>query len=146
MRHNALHNEHCAWRSCDYAGRGRRRKILSRFDDLCDSNVYFYKLTMSIINMVKARKEKSLLLITLRNIGYSDALVSLLSLQTALFAAFGQAEDEFIPVMNALTGAAVCLMVLGLGIYMVHNAGEKKLAWLCQMHDAKSRWYEVAGT
>lgn len=81
----------------------------------------FYKLTMSIINMIKARKEKSILLITLRDIGYSDALVSLLSLQTALFAAFGQAEDEFIPVMNALTGAAVCLMVLGLGIYMAQK-------------------------
>ncbi len=87
----------------------------------------FYKLTMSIVNMVKAQKEKSILLITLRNIGYSDALVSLLSLQTALFAAFGQDAGNFIPTMNALTGAGVCLMILGLGIYMVCSAKSNKV-------------------
>lgn len=86
----------------------------------------FYKLTVSIINLVKARKEKSVLLITLRNIGYADSLVSLLSLQTALFTAFGQDSDDFVPMMNALTGAAVCLMVLFLGISMVYNAKKEK--------------------
>lgn len=85
----------------------------------------FCKLTLSIINMVKARKEKSLLLVTLRYIGHSDALVSMLSLQTALFAAFGQEAGELVPIMNALTGAAICLMVLGLGIYMVHDARKR---------------------
>lgn len=87
----------------------------------------FYKLTMSIISMVKARKEKSVLLITLRYIGHSDALVSMLSLQTALFAAFGQESGKLIPIMNALTGTAICLMVLGLGIYMVHDAGKRQI-------------------
>ena len=82
----------------------------------------FYKLTISIINMIKARKEKSALLSALRNIGYSDALVSLPSLQTALFAAFGQESGALIPIMNTLTGVAVCLMVLGLGIYMICHA------------------------
>lgn len=90
----------------------------------------FYKLTMSIINLVKARKEKSLLLITFCNIGYSDALVSLLSLQTALFAAFGQEAGDLVPLMNALTGAGVCLMVSGLGIYMVCNAKKQKCAFV----------------
>ena len=82
----------------------------------------FCKLIMSIINKVKVRREKSLLLTTLRNISYSDSLVSLLSLQTALFAAFGQSAGEFVPSMNALTGAVVCLMILGLGICMVCDA------------------------
>ncbi|MDO5423279.1 MAG: hypothetical protein Q4F41_06090 [Eubacteriales bacterium] len=82
----------------------------------------FIKLTMSIINVVKAWKEKSLLLLTLRNISYSDALVSVLSLQTALLAAFGQEAGTFITLMNGLTGVGICLMVLGLGIYMVRDA------------------------
>ena len=86
----------------------------------------FYKLTMSIINMVKARKEKSLLLITLRNISYADALVSMLSLQTALFAAFGQGSEEMIPIMNACTGAGVCLMIFAMGIYMVEKARKNR--------------------
>ena len=86
----------------------------------------FCKLVMSIVNMVKVRKEQSLLLTTLRNISYADSLVALLSLQTALFAAFGQDAGEFVPIMNALTGAAVCLMVLGLGISMVHDAKKRE--------------------
>ena len=77
---------------------------------------------MAIRNMIKVRKEKSLLLVTLRNISYADALVSLLSLQTALFAAFGQDSGELIPLMNALTSAGVCLMILGIGIYMVRKS------------------------
>ncbi len=83
----------------------------------------FYKLTMAIINMVKARKENSLLLTTLRNINYADALVSLLSLQTALFAAFGQNSGEMIPITNALAGEGVCIMIFVLGVYMVRRAG-----------------------
>ncbi len=83
----------------------------------------FYKLTMAIINMVKARKENSLLLTTLRNINYADALVSLLSLQTALFAAFGQDSGQMIPITNALAGAGACIMIFVLGVYMVRRAG-----------------------
>ena len=82
----------------------------------------FYKMSMAIRNMIRTRKEKSLLLVTLRNISYADALVSLLSLQTALFAAFGQDSGELVPMMNALTGAGVCLMILEIGIYMVRKA------------------------
>lgn len=82
----------------------------------------FYKLVMAITNMIKARKENSILLMALRNISYADALVSLLSLQTALFAAFGQNSGAMIPTMNALTGAGVCLMIFAVGIYMVHKS------------------------
>ncbi len=82
----------------------------------------FYKLTMSIINMVKSRKEDSLLLVTLRNINYTDSLVSILSLQTALFATFGQGSEDIIPIFSALTGTGVCLMIFALGIHMVSRA------------------------
>ena len=86
----------------------------------------FCKLTMAIINMIKARKEHSILLETLRNISYADALVSILSLQTAMFAAFGQDSETMIPVTNALTGVGVCLMVFALGIYMIHRSKNAK--------------------
>lgn len=89
----------------------------------------FYKLGMAIRNMIKVRKEKSLLLVTLRNISYADALVSLLSLQTALFAAFGQDSGELIPLMNALTSAGVCLMILGIGIYMVRKSKKIQISY-----------------
>ena len=86
----------------------------------------FCKLTIAIINMIKVRKEQSLLMKTLRDISYADAFVSLLFLQTALFAAFGSGAGELALTMNGLTGAAVCLMILGLGIYMVHDAKKSR--------------------
>ena len=85
----------------------------------------FIKMGIAIKNMIQVRKEKSYLMMTLRNISYSDALVSILSLQTALFAAFGKGQEEFSHRMNALTGTAVCLMILSLGIYTLHDAKKK---------------------
>ncbi len=82
----------------------------------------FYKLIMSIYNMITSRKKNSLLLKTLRYINYADALVSLLSLQTALFAAFGSGAGAMIEYFNACTGGAVCLMIFALGIFMCTNA------------------------
>lgn len=82
----------------------------------------FYKLIMAIRNMILANKQKSFGLFTLRNIGYADALVSLLSLQTAMFAAFGQDSETMIPITDALTGAGVCQMIFTLGVYMVYNS------------------------
>ena len=79
----------------------------------------FIKLITSIINMVKAKKYKSPQLMGLRNIGYADALVSMLSLQTAMFAAFDSGDIAFRAQMNAITGACVCVMVIGIGVSMV---------------------------
>ena len=59
--------------------------------------------------------EPYLLSIT-RRIGYIDACVSILTLQTAMFASFAEGEEAFVKLMNGITGTAVCLMVLGLGI------------------------------
>ena len=79
----------------------------------------FIKLITSIINMVKAGKYKSPQLMGLRNIGYADALVSMLSLQTAMFAAFDNGDMAFRELMNSITGACVCVMVIGIGVSMV---------------------------
>lgn len=86
----------------------------------------FVKMGIAIKNMIQARKQKSYLMMTLRNISYSDALVSMLSLQTALFVSFGKPEDKFTFIMNTLTGIAVCMMILALGIYMQCDAKKGK--------------------
>jgi len=52
----------------------------------------------------------------IRKIGYMDACVSILTLQTAMFATFGNHQRELEKMMNGITGAAVCLIVLGMGI------------------------------
>lgn len=86
----------------------------------------FYKIILSIINLVKVRKFKSPLLMAIRDIGYIDACVSVLSLQTAMFASFGSEQESFIKLMNGATGSVVCLLVLGIGIYSVRQANKMK--------------------
>lgn len=76
----------------------------------------FYKITLSVINVVKAGRMNTQLLLLIRNIGYVDACVSLLSLQSALLSEFGKGQEDFGRLMNGITGAIVCLMVLGVGI------------------------------
>lgn len=82
----------------------------------------FYKVIISIKNIIKTKKFKSPLLATIRNIGYTDALVSLLSLQTAMFFSFGKQGKLDYPLMNGLTGTAICIMILFIGIYMIYNS------------------------
>ena len=82
----------------------------------------FYKIILSVINVVKAGKLKSPLLMTIKNISYADAVVSMLSLQTAMFAAFGSEDELEHWKLNAVTGGIVCMLVLSMGIYMIYTA------------------------
>lgn len=76
----------------------------------------FYKIIMSTIQVIKVGKRKSPLLSITRRIGYIDACVSILTLQTAMFASFAEGEEGLIKLMNGITGTVVCLMVLSIGI------------------------------
>lgn len=83
----------------------------------------FYKIIISTMNVVKERKRRSPHLMILRKIGYIDACVSILTLQTAMFSAFGTTgEDELVKVMNGLTGACVSIIVLGMGVQGICSA------------------------
>lgn len=85
----------------------------------------FYKIIMSVVHMVRAKRLKSPLLVAVRNIGYVDALVSMLSLQTAMLLSYG--EGELDPkMMNGILGAAVCAIVSFVGIYMIVSAGRQR--------------------
>ena len=79
----------------------------------------FYKVVLAIINTVKVRKENSLLLSSIRNIGCADAAVSILSLQRSMLVSFGAMEREDIFLMNVLTGAGVFLIIVLLGITLI---------------------------
>lgn len=86
----------------------------------------FYKITMAVVNMVKVRKMKSPILITIRNIGAADALVSMLTLQAAMFASFQDKNSLNTNQMNAITGLSVCILISILGISMIWYAWKKK--------------------
>lgn len=77
------------------------------------------KVVMAVINFVKARKHYTPLIITIRNISISDALVSLLSMQMSMYATFGKGETGNSHTMHVITGAGVCLCIVCIGVSMI---------------------------
>lgn len=88
----------------------------------------FIKIPFAMAGRIKVIRMKSPLLITIRSIGYADACVAVLSLQTAMLSSFGHGdlEDYVVELMNAGTGAVMCLMVLGMGIFGIYMAQKQK--------------------
>lgn len=78
----------------------------------------FYTVTVSIIDLIRYRKYETPSLSAAKAIRFAAALVSLLSLETAMIAHYGE-SDFFRQVMVGLTGAGVCIIVLGMSVYMI---------------------------
>ena len=80
----------------------------------------FYITIAAVVNVVKFRKHGSPILSAAKVISLTAALVSMLSLATAMLAQFGQDdEEEFRRIMIGAFGGAVCAVVLAMAIYMI---------------------------
>ena len=87
----------------------------------------FIKVPLAVRNLIKTTKMKTPLLVAVRSIGYADACVCVLALQTAMFASFGNMEiKDSQLLMNGITGVILCMLVLGMGIYGVNRANKMK--------------------
>ncbi len=79
----------------------------------------FYKITISIIGIFKAKKHNDYLAQSLRNLNLTDAMVSLYALQTALIATFSIEQGTDMAFMNMATGIVVTVISIFIGIYMI---------------------------
>ena len=86
----------------------------------------FTKITLATIKWIKARKSKSVKLITLRNISFADAFVSIFSLQRSMLVSFEGMSEIEIRIMNVATGSAVCIIVFLLGLNLVQQKRSTK--------------------
>ena len=85
----------------------------------------FYAVTIAVINIVKTRKHKSPILSAAKAINLVAAMVSILSLETAMLAQFGGDDDpKFRQVMTGATGGSICTIVIGMAIYMIWRANK----------------------
>ncbi len=85
----------------------------------------FYAVTIAVINIVKTRRYQSPILSAARAINLVAALVSILSLTTAMLSQFGGEDDPlFRQAMTAATGGGVCTIVIGMAIYMILRASK----------------------
>jgi len=84
----------------------------------------FFLMTKAIIHIVRFRKYNSPVLSAVKGIGLAKALVSMFSLQIAMFAAFGSGE-EFELLMNNISGIFVCLTIFSMALYMIIRSSKK---------------------
>ena len=81
----------------------------------------FTKITLATINLIKARRSTSATLITLRNISFADAFVSIFALQRSMLVSFEGMTEAEIVIMNATLGSAVCVIVFLLGMNLLRS-------------------------
>lgn len=88
----------------------------------------FYAAITAVWNVIKFKKYGSPVLSAAKVINLTAAMVSILSLETAMLTQFGAADDaNFRRIMTASTGAGVSLVVLGMAVYMIiHATGKLK--------------------
>jgi divalent metal cation (Fe/Co/Zn/Cd) transporter len=86
----------------------------------------FTKIILATIKWIKARKSNSAKLITLRNISFADAFVSIFSLQRSMLVSFEGMSEIEIRIMNIATGCAVCIIVFLLGLNLVQQQRSTK--------------------
>lgn len=80
----------------------------------------FYITITSVRNAVKFRKNGSPVISAAKNVNLTAALVSMLSLETAMLAQFGDGrEDAFRRIMIGSSGGVICVIVLGLAVDMI---------------------------
>lgn len=86
----------------------------------------FYATITAVWNVIKFRRYGSPILSAAKGINLTAAMVSMLSLETAMLTQFGAADDAgFRQMMTALTGAGVCVVVTGMAVYMLVHATKR---------------------
>ena len=86
----------------------------------------FYKVIMAVYNFFKARSDGDPIVQTIRNLGFVDALLSMLVLATTLIPAFGTMDREMRTLVAILALATVSFTIF-LGSYMIVQ-GVKRLS------------------
>lgn len=91
----------------------------------------FYITIIAIVNVIRFRKQGGPVMSAAKVINLTAALVSMISLETAMLAQFGEGEAVFRQTMLGASGGAVCVIVLTMAIYMIVSA-TKRLRFMNQ--------------
>lgn len=79
----------------------------------------FIKVTLSVVNYIKSRRNCIPKEIALRSIGFADGAVAIFTLQRSMLVSFGEMSINDVKLFNLLTGIGVCIIVLYSGIKMI---------------------------
>lgn len=86
----------------------------------------FYKITMAIINLVKARKLSNPVTQSLRNLNFADACMSIVSLTVLMISTFDSAEaSEAMQYVKYVVGFVICAVIIAVATVMIIRASKK---------------------
>ena len=86
----------------------------------------FTSLTMAIRNVVKYRKYESPVFSAAKVVSLAAAMVSMLTLESAMLTAFGEeGQEQFSSIMTGVTGTGVTVLILTIAIYMIVTSTKK---------------------
>ncbi|MBR2047488.1 MAG: hypothetical protein IJ960_02720 [Oscillospiraceae bacterium] len=97
----------------------------------------FYKIITSFVFIAKDRKHARPVDSSVRMLNLAQAFFAIFSLQASMFHTFGTGES-WEHGMNILTGCAVCLSVVSIGIYMIRRGNRE----IKQLHKEKDNGTE----
>jgi hypothetical protein len=84
----------------------------------------FYKIISALIRIAKDRKHVRPVDSSIRMLNLAQAFFAIFFLQASMFHTFGTGES-WEHLMNVLTGCAVCLLIVSIGIYMIRRGNRE---------------------
>lgn len=94
----------------------------------------FAKIILAVTNLIGRQKDENKVLAAARCIAFAGALMSILALQTALLARFGEGAVSFAQTMNAIAGAGVTALLITLSTLMIVRSSAWKSAEEKSLH------------
>ncbi len=89
----------------------------------------FSKITLAVITAVKHKGNPTHLFRSINAIRYSEVAVSLLTMQQSMLVSFEGADETGALILNACTGAGVCLFIFALGIITLKQSRKENAVW-----------------
>lgn len=79
----------------------------------------FYLIITAAVNFIKFRNHSSPVVQAAKSINLVAAMVSVLSLETAMLAQFGGDDERFRVMMTGATGCGICTIVISMAVFMI---------------------------
>lgn len=91
----------------------------------------FYAVILAITKLIRSHREGDPIYSASRVLSLVAAMVSILSLETAMMSRFGGDDPVFRQVMTSVSGGWICLVVLAMAIYMIARS-RREIALLAE--------------
>lgn len=85
----------------------------------------FYSFILALVNMISFRNRDNAILSAAKDLTFSGAVMSVMTLQTSMLYAFNEKGDDYRQLFNSITGGFVIAIVVGISVYMIIRGTRK---------------------